>query len=144
MAVFVYAAVHAMGWVPRAALVVYFVAGTGLLFGLAQIALNFKALRSPESAPVSEASAVRIEFRRTLEIAAWLLALAAGVFLIGFHITMGLFPLLYIRTYGGSWRAGILLAVIAEAFVIGVFDLLLAVLWPKPYLFELLGMNYFV
>jgi putative tricarboxylic transport membrane protein len=144
VAVFVYAAVHAMGWVPRAALVVYFVAGTGLLFGLAQIALNFKALRSPESAPVSEASAVRIEFRRTLEIAAWLLALAAGVFLIGFHITMGLFPLLYIRAYGGSWRAGILLAVIAEAFVVGVFDLLLAVLWPTPYLFELLGISYFV
>ncbi|MDH3239427.1 MAG: tripartite tricarboxylate transporter permease [Alphaproteobacteria bacterium] len=144
MAAFTYAALHAMGWVPRAAMVVYFVAGTGLLIGVSQVALNLLALRTRNTAPSAEPAEVRLELRRTLEVAGWLLALAAGVYLVGFHITMGLFPFLYIRIYGGSWRAALFLTCIAEAFVVGVFDLLLAVLWPRPYLFELLGIEYFV
>ena len=144
MAAFTYAALHAMGWVPRAAMVVYFVAGTGLLIGVSQVALNLLALRTRNTAPSAEPAEVRLELRRTLEVAGWLLALAAGVYLVGFHITIGLFPFLYIRIYGGSWRAALFLTCIAEAFVVGVFDLLLAVLWPRPYLFELLGIEYFV
>ncbi|HSR55690.1 MAG TPA: hypothetical protein VLN73_05590, partial [Alphaproteobacteria bacterium] len=142
--VFLIAADHAMSWVPRAALVVYFVAGTGLLIGVTQIVLNFRSIRSGDIAPPMEPAEVKVEFRRTLEVTGWLLALAVGVYAIGFHITMAMFPLLYVRVYGGSWRTAVLLSVIAEVFVIAVFDSLLAVLWPKPLIFELLGIDYFV
>ncbi len=144
MVVFAIAASHAMAWVVRAALVVYFIAGVGILIGVIQVALNLRALRSPETAPPSDPARTMLELRRTMEIAAWLVTLAGGVYLIGFHITMALFPFLYVRVYGGGWRPALLLSFIAEIFVIGVFDLLLAVLWPTPLLFELIGIDYFI
>jgi len=81
--------------------------------------------------------------RRSLENFAWLIGLAASVFLIGFHIAMAVFALLYIRIYGGTWRIALLLAVIAEAFVVVIFDFLLEIFWSAPALFELLGIPYF-
>jgi TctA family transporter len=144
MVVFAIAASHAMAWVVRAALVVYFIAGVGILIGIIQVVLNLRALRSPETAPPSDPTRTVLEIRRTIEIAAWLIALAGGVYLIGFHITMAAFPFIYVRVYGGGFRPALLLSFIAEIFVIGVFDLLLAVLWPTPFLFELIGIGYFI
>ncbi len=144
LGVFLAAALHATEWVMRASLIVYFITGAGAVLGLSQIVLNLRALRSPETAPPSDPAKRKIEIRRTTEIMCWLVGLTAGVYLIGFHFTLALFPFLYVRIYGGGWRPALLLTVISEVFVIGVFDQLLAVLWSQPLLFELLGIDYFV
>ena len=77
------------------------------------------------------------------EARALILASSLGVWLIGFHIAMALFPLLYVRTYGGTWRSGLILSTLALAFVIVIFDQLLEVFWPTPFLFDLFGLDYF-
>jgi uncharacterized membrane protein len=81
--------------------------------------------------------------RRAVENFLWLIGLAASVYVIGFHIAMAVFPLLYIRTYGGSWKIALYLSVLAEVFVVVIFDLLLEIFWTQPALFELLGIAYF-
>jgi hypothetical protein len=71
-----------------------------------------------------------------VESFAWLIGLAAGVWLVGFHLTVGAFAILFIRVYGGSWRVALIIAGLAEGFVFVVFDWLLEVFWPVPFLFE--------
>jgi TctA family transporter len=134
---------HASDWPLRASLVVYFVAGTGIVLAAGQAILNVRSLRSPETAPPFDMGKTAIEVGRALQIWGWLLALAASVYLVGFHITLALFPLLYVKVYRGSWLAALILSVLAEAFVVGVFDQLLFVYWLPPLLFSLLGIDYF-
>ena len=78
---------------------------------------------------------------RTVESFLWLFGLAAGVWLIGFHLTVGIFLVVFIRLYGGGWRITLLITGLAEVFVITVFDMLLQVFWPTPVLFELFGLE---
>ncbi|MGE0651819.1 MAG: tripartite tricarboxylate transporter permease [Alphaproteobacteria bacterium] len=142
-AVLALAAEHASDWVLRGSLVVLCLAGVGVPLALLQVGLNIRAIRRGDTAPAPAPSDTVVTIRRTVEIMLWLGGLAAGVYLIGFHITAGLFPALYIRTYGGGWKAALILSLIAEAFVIVIFDMLLEVFWPAPALFELLGLAYF-
>ena len=79
--------------------------------------------------------------RRSVEAFLWLFGLAAGVWLIGFHLTAGIFMVTFIRLYGGSWRITLLMTAFAEVFVITVFDMLLRLFWPTPVLFELFGIE---
>ena len=51
-------------------------------------------------------------------------------------ITVGIYAIIFIRVYGGSWREALIIAGLGEFFVITVFDWLLKVFWPVPYLFE--------
>jgi TctA family transporter len=141
--VLVLAADHASDWVLRGSLVVLCLAGVGVPLALLQIGFNVRAIRRGDTAPAPAASESAVTVRRTIEISLWLGGLAAGVYLIGFHITAALFPALYIRTYGGGWKAALILSLMAEAFVIVIFDMLLEVFWPTPTLFELLGLAYF-
>lgn len=138
-----FAAWHASDWVLRGSLVVLCLAGVGIPLILLQIYLHIRAIRSGNVAPSPEAGETATVLRRTLEIGLWLAALAVGVFLIGFHITVALFPALYVRVYNGGWKAALILAVLAEIFVILIFDTLLEVFWPTPELFELFGLPYF-
>jgi hypothetical protein len=141
--VLVLAADHASDWVLRGSLVVLCLAGVGVPLALLQIGFNVRAIRRGDTAPAPAASEAAMTIRRTIEISLWLGGLAAGIYLIGFHITAALFPALYIRTYGGGWKAALILSLMAEAFVIVIFDMLLEVFWPTPALFELLGLAYF-
>ncbi|MQA66238.1 MAG: hypothetical protein GEU76_10115 [Alphaproteobacteria bacterium] len=141
--VLVLAADHASDWVLRGSLVVLCLAGVGVPLALLQIGFNVRAIRRGDTAPAPAASESAVTIRRTIEISLWLGGLAAGVYLIGFHITAALFPALYIRTYGGGWKAALILSLMAEAFVIVIFDMLLEVFWPTPGVFELLGLTYF-
>ncbi|MFT5538836.1 MAG: uncharacterized membrane protein YsdA (DUF1294 family), partial [Alphaproteobacteria bacterium] len=131
-------------WVMRASLVIYCLAGLGVALGTLQIVFHLRALRAPalNAAPFDREKAATTA-RRTIENFLWLIGLATSVYLIGFHIVMAVFPMLYIRTYGGSWRIALYLGVLAEIFVIVIFDLLLEIFWPAPALFELLGLAYF-
>ena len=138
-----FAAWHATAWVMRGALVVYAVALVGIPLALIQVAAHLRALLSPETSPRGDVGESLVTLRRTAEIWIWLGGLALGVYLIGFHIAMAAFPLLYVRAYGGRWRSGLVLALLAEVFVYVIFDTLLEVYWPTPYLFDLFGIPYF-
>jgi putative tricarboxylic transport membrane protein len=144
IAVLVAAADVSTEWVMRASLVIYCLAGLGVVLGILQIFFHLRALRTPElnTAPFDREKAFTMA-RRAGENFLWLIGLAASVYVIGFHIAMAVFPLLYIRTYGGSWKIALYLSVLAEVFVVVIFDLLLEIFWTQPALFELLGIAYF-
>ncbi len=137
MAVLVAAADVSTEWVMRASLVIYCLAALGVSLGLAQIVMNLRTLResASDAAPIDREKAAGTA-RRTVESFAWLVGLAAGVWLIGFHLTVGAFAILFIRVYGGSWRVALVIAGLAEGFVYIIFDWLLEVFWPVPYVFE--------
>jgi TctA family transporter len=144
IAVLVAAADVSTEWVMRASLMIYCLAGLGVVLGILQIFFHLRALRTPElnTAPFDRDKAFTMA-RRAVENFLWLIGLAASVYVIGFHIAMAVFPLLYIRTYGGSWKIALYLSVLAEVFVVVIFDLLLEIFWTQPALFELLGIAYF-
>jgi len=129
----------------RGALVIFCLAGVGIPLILLQIGLNLRSLRGEDPASVTAPEGKRPALtageatRRTIEVAGWLLGLALGVFALGFHAAVAAFIVLYVRGYSGGWMAALTLAALAEAFVIVVFDLLLSVFWPTPYLLRLLG-----
>jgi hypothetical protein len=136
MAVLAAAADIGTEWVLRASLVIYCLAALGVALGVVQIVLNLRDIRAAASdAPIDREKASSTA-RRTVESFAWLIGLAAGVWLVGFHLTVGAFAILFIRVYGGSWRVALIIAGLAEGFVFVVFDWLLEVFWPVPFLFE--------
>jgi len=127
----------------RSALIVYCLAGVGIPLVLIQVTLNirrvFKAVGLDGEKKELQAGET---IRRTLVAFAWLLGLSGGVFLIGFHAAVAIFIIVFIRAYGGGWRAQLVLTGLAEAFVVLVFDVLLKVFWPVPALFRLLGVEF--
>ena len=137
MAVLVAAADISTDWVLRASLVIYCLAALGVALGAVQIIMNLRLLRvsASDDSPIDIEKASSIA-RRTVESFAWLIGLAAGVWLIGFHLTVGAFAILFVRVYGGPWRVSLIIAGLAEGFVFAVFDWLLEVFWPVPVLFE--------
>ncbi len=138
------AASHSSDWVLRGALIIYCLAGVGIPLALLQIGLHARAFSNPSSglAPAVARDGLATTVRRTLEAFIWLLGLAASVWLVGFHLSIAAYALLYVKLHGGSWRAALIIAVLGEAFVIGVFDRLLNVFWPTPALFEALGLEW--
>jgi hypothetical protein len=77
--------------------------------------------------------------KRTAEILLWILSIIGGIWLVGFHITLPLFAFLYSKTYGARWSMAVFLGLIAEGFLVVIFDQLLSVVWPTPLLFNLLS-----
>jgi hypothetical protein len=49
-------------------------------------------------------------------------------------IALPLFVFLYTKLYGGSWTVALLLTAGTWGFLYGVFEQLLHVPWPKPWL----------
>jgi len=72
-----------------------------------------------------------------------LFGLASGVWLVVFHIAVGLFSILFVRKYQGTWKEALIITGLSEVFVITVFDVLLKVFWPTPALFQPLGIEWF-
>jgi len=125
-------------WALRASLMIFCLAGVGIPLSLGQITIHLRAIagRSLDQAPLLDWAEAAEATRRTAIALMWLAALSAGVYLIGFHLTVGIYAIIFIRVYGGSWREALIIAGLGEFFVITVFDWLLKVFWPVPYLFE--------
>ena len=65
-------------------------------------------------------------------------ALLAGVWLVGFHITIPLYLLVYCTVFGAmQWRNAFLIAAGFEVFIVGVYDMLVHVIWNEPLLLKL-------
>ena len=138
MGVLAAAATVADEWALRASLVIFFLAGIGIPLSLGQIVIHGRAIasRSRDQAPPLDWAKAATNTRRTVIALLWLAALSAGVYLIGFHITVGAYAIVFVRVYGGGWREALIIAGLGEFFVITVFDWLLKVFWPVPFLFE--------
>ena len=137
LAMLIYGVITATAWPMRAAIDVYFVGAIGMVLACLQLSLDFiRWRRSPEgvTAPVQGSSVTR----RYLEITAWMVGSLASIFLVGFHITFFAVPLAYARTYGAKWRVAILLALISVGVLVGLFDTIINVIWPKPLLLPFL------
>jgi TctA family transporter len=131
-------------WALRASLVVFCLAGLAIPLGLAQIVIHLRAIVSGaiDRAPPLDWSKASVNATRAVIAVVWLMGLCAGVYVVGFHMTVAAFGILFIRTYGGGWREALIIAALGEAFVITVFGFLLKVFWPTPLLFELLGLGW--
>ena len=131
-------------WVLRGALVIYFLAGLGVPLGILQILLHWRWITSfhakNDKPVITESSKEGVV--RSLQAFAWLFALAAGVWFVGFHIAAGAFVVLFIRHYKGKWIEALVIFALSEIFVVAVFDILLNVFWPTPALFELFGLTW--
>jgi TctA family transporter len=137
LAVMIWGMFEATKWPLRAAMDVYFVGGLGIFLGGLQLIVDFvRYLRNPEGTekPI-EGSNIH---KRYFEAAGWIAATLAGIFLVGFHITFLLVPLIYARFYGGSWRLALTLGVMSELILMALFDTLIRVIWPKPLLLPFL------
>jgi hypothetical protein len=128
----------AKDWPVRASIIIFLLGGIGVVLDLVQLRIDFRAMRAKEAKvlrPTFEVEALQHQGRwGSLEIWAWLWGLFFAVHLIGFPIALPLFVFLYIKSYGGRWVTAILLTVTTWGFLYGIYDYLLHVPWPKPWL----------
>jgi hypothetical protein len=128
----------AKDWPIRASIIILLLGGIGLILALAQLLLDVRNLHADDHEnvrPTFETAAVEHQGRwGTLEIWAWLVGLFLAIHLIGFPIALPLFVLLYVKLYGGSWPTAVLLAAGTWGFLFGVFNEILNVHWPEPWL----------
>ncbi len=57
------------------------------------------------------------------------------------HATFLLFPIIYIKFHGGSWRMAVGLGVTVLAVLLGIFDTLIQIVWPEVVVEMLLGID---
>jgi hypothetical protein len=136
------AAYHALDWPLRGSVIILSLAGLGIPLGLVQTFLTLRAMSQATSEPQSISGNEPQNNdvgKRTAEILLWILSIIGGIWLVGFHITLPLFAFLYSKTYGARWSMAVFLGLIAEGFLVVIFDQLLSVVWPTPLLFNLLS-----
>jgi hypothetical protein len=131
----------AKDWPIRASIIILLLGGIGIVLALVQLLFDIKNLHAEQKheRPTFETAAVEHQGRwGTLEIWGWLLGLFLAIQLIGFPVALPLFVFLYVKLYGGSWPTAVLLAAVTWGFLVGVFDEVLSVHWPEPWLARLL------
>jgi hypothetical protein len=128
----------AKDWPIRASIIIILLGSIGVLLALLQLRLDLKAARAEDTKilrPTFEVQAIEHQGRwGSLEIWAWLWGLFFAIHLIGFPIALPLFVFLYVKLYGGSWLTAVLLTAITWGFLYGIYDNLLTVPWPKPWI----------
>ena len=128
----------AKDWPIRASIIIILLGSIGVILALMQLRLDFRAARAEDAKilrPTFEVQAIEHQGRwGSLEIWAWLWGLFFAIHLIGFPIALPLFVFLYVKLYGGSWLTAVLLTAITWGFLYGIYDNLLSVPWPKPWI----------
>jgi hypothetical protein len=112
--------------------------GIGVILTGIQLAMDYKAMRTEKSQITRltfEVQAIEHQGRwGSLEIWAWLWGLFFAIHLIGFPIALPLFVFLYVKLYGGAWLTTIILTAVTWGFLYGIYEYVLSVPWPKPWL----------
>ena len=128
----------AKDWPIRASIIILLLGGIGVILVLIQFIFDLKDMRSDNSKvlrPTYEVQAIEHQGRwGSLEIWAWLWGLFFAIHLIGFPIALPLFVFSYVKLYGGGWITALLLTGLTWGFIYGLYDYLLSVPWPKPWL----------
>lgn len=125
-------------WPVRASIVILLLGSIGVALALAQVISDFKAAQAGAhraQRPTYETQALEHTGRwGSLEIWAWLWGLFFAVHLIGFQAALPIFVFLYAKLYGGSWTLACILTAGTWAFLYGIFERILHVPWPQPWL----------
>jgi hypothetical protein len=133
----------AKDWPIRASIIILLLGGIGTILTIVQLTLDIKAVCGKDLKvvrPTFDTQAIEHEGRwGSLEIWAWLWGLFFAIHLIGFPIALPLFVFLYIKLYGGGWPTAVILTAVTWGFLYGIYDYLLNVPWPKPWLGFLLS-----
>lgn len=128
----------AKDWPIRASIIIILLGSVGVILASIQFIFDLKDLRSENSKvlrPTYEVQAIEHQGRwGSLEIWAWLWGLFLAIHLIGFPIALPLFVFSYVKLYGGGWLTALLLTGLTWGFLYGLYDYLLSVPWPKPWL----------
>lgn len=138
---FVGALINALSWPIRASILI-FVLGGGVALPLIIITL-YMELR-PEGGNTSSGMDVPLfeggERFRDLKTWGWLFGLLIGTLLIGFMAAVPVFVFVFSFIYGARWYTSIFLAVGTLGVLYGLFDFVVNVSWPEPFLLSLLGL----
>ena len=147
-ALFVYFIVAARQWPLSAALLPRMVSGVGLVFLTCYLIQRIRQTmqKIDEGGRIldigfrdSDLSRKEIS-QRILRVGGSMAALLAGVWLIGFHITIPLYLLVYCTVFGGMrWWHALMVAAGFEVFIVGVYDFLVHVIWNEPLLLKMPG-----
>ena len=133
----------ATDWVALTSMPIFVIAIAGCCLAALQITVvAFQRMRArAEGIEMLVQHPSRERTHREFQAAGWLLGLAAGIWLLGFHVAFVLFPFLFIQVYGKKWKMGLICGMAALAMLLGIFDTLIHIVWPEPYLLTLLGMG---
>jgi hypothetical protein len=128
----------AKDWPVRASIVILLLGSVGIVLTVMQLFFDVKALRGTGrkiERPIYEVAALDQQGPwGSLEIWAWLCGLFLAIHLLGFFTALPVFVFAYIKLYGGRWVTASILAAATWGFLYGVFEQLLQVPWPKPWL----------
>ena len=81
-----------------------------------------------------------IGIRRAGWFFGWIFGFLLGIVLLGFHVSVPMFALLYLKFEGkASWLLSISIAIVLLLFILLVFDWLLYVPWPESLLMNWLS-----
>jgi hypothetical protein len=122
-------------WPIRASIGILVLGSIGLVLAIWQLALDARkphasTKRSQFEMPIAE-SATKWG---NVEIWAWIVGFYLLIVTIGFPVAVPLFVLAYSKFYGAGWTLGAILSAIAWGFVYGVFEKILHVPWPTPFI----------
>jgi hypothetical protein len=127
----------AKDWPVRASIIILLLGGIGVILVFVQFLFDLQDIRGNKAEivrPIYEVKAIEHQGRwGSLEIWAWLWGLFLAIHLIGFEIALPLFVFLYVKLYGGGWSSSIALTALTWGFLYGLYDYLLNVPWPKPW-----------
>jgi hypothetical protein len=128
----------AKDWPIRASIIILLLGTIGIILSCVQFVYDLKDARADNAKivrPIYEVQAIEHQGRwGSLEIWAWLWGLFFAIHLIGFSLALPLFVFLYVKLYGGGWSTALLLTALTSGFLHGLYDYLLSVPWPKPWL----------
>ncbi len=144
---FVFAVVTVLDLRLITSMLVLVLGSLGALLILAQLITDYCARRGAggikiekrgkwEIATFDEADP-RATARGTLEVWGWILGLLVSIRLFGLQVSVPLWVMAYTKTHGAKWWLSISLAMFFVAFLLGVYDQVLHVYWPKALLLEL-------
>ena len=140
--VFLSAIVNARNWPLRASILILVLGGmVALPLVITQLFLELR----PGTSKLSQASGMDVplfkggERFRDLKTWGWLVGLLIAVWLIGFMVAVPLFVFVFSIIYGARWTVSTFLAALAFGLLYGIFDVVVHVSWPEPFVYRLMG-----
>ncbi|MFM2129314.1 MAG: hypothetical protein RL477_860, partial [Pseudomonadota bacterium] len=132
-ALIAFALTQASAWPEKASLPVYVFAALAGSMALFQLVASSRALiRARAAGPIVLPADDGLKRARMREIWLWLLGTILGIVTVGFTVSLFLFPLLYARVYGGSWKLALGMAASSVAILYVLFDMIIHIVWPEP------------
>lgn len=129
---------EAREWPLRASILILVLGSAGILMGLVQLAHELRHHAGIQSSgmdiDVDEELTGAHATPRILKFAAWLVGLLTGIWMFGFTVSIPIYSLLYARLNGARWLIAVVIAVVNFIFLQGVFEQIIHVPWPDPFL----------